>query len=127
MSPKADTASVDLLLPNMPLFFFFSIAAVIVDDGGEEEETIGVDVVVAVALPQSLGVLGSLSPLLIAEDAELLRDDDLGSGSTVAVVVVVVVKASFFSPHQSGEFASFLEGPLFSRCRWNSLRLCKAP
>ena len=126
MSPKADTASVDLLLPNMPLFFFFSTAAVIVDDGGEEEETIGVDVVVAVALPQSLGVLGSLPPLLlIAEDAELLRDDDLGSGSTVAVVVVVV-KVSFFSPHQSCEFASFLEGT-FSRCRWNSLRLCKAP
>ena len=95
MSPTADTASVDLLLPimDMPLFFFFSTAAV-VDNDEEEEEAIGVDVV-AVAPPLNRGVLGLL-PLLLAEDAELVSED-LGSGSTVALVVMV----SFFLPPQS--------------------------
>ena len=95
MSPTADTASVDLLLPimDMPLFFFFSTtAAVDDDDEEEEEEAFGVDVV-------NRGVLGLL-PLLLAEDAEL-ASEDLGSGSTVAVVVVVVATVSFFFPLQS--------------------------
>ena len=95
MSPTADTASVDLLLPimDMPLFFFFSTTAAVDDDEEEEEEAFGVDVV-------NRGVLGLL-PLLLAEDAEL-ASEDLGSGSTVAVVVVVVVvTVSFIFPLQS--------------------------
>ena len=86
MSPTADTASVDLLLPimDMPLFFFFSTAAVALED---EEEAFGVEV-------DKRGVLGLL-PLLLAEEPELVTED-LGSGSTVAVVTV-----SFFVLLQS--------------------------
>merc|ERR1719367_512768 len=110
MSPTADTASVDLLLPimDMPLFFFFSNVV----DFEEEEEAAGVGPVAATTPPLSRGVLGLL-PLLLAEDVEL-ASGDFGGGSTVAVVTVSPFLPA--PPHSCAATASPLLQGTFSRC-----------